>query len=81
MFGLARKRTPIVAQTYCRWKNPGVEQSTALAWLVYAKVDLVSLILRGRAMQGNAHEARLSGHRRRSVTRAAIVRTIARPRT
>jgi hypothetical protein len=26
--------------------------STALAWLIYAKVDLVSLILCGGAMQG-----------------------------
>jgi|SRR6516162_9216118 len=38
----------------CRCKNPRLEESTALAWLVYAKIDLVSLILRGRAMQGNA---------------------------
>jgi len=38
----------------CLWKNPRLEESTALAWLVYAKIDLVSLILRGRAMQGNA---------------------------
>ena len=40
-----------------------LEGSTALAGLVFAKVDLVSLILRGGAMQGNTHEARLSGHR------------------
>ena len=57
-----------------------LEGSTALLACI-RQADLVSVILRGRAMQGNTHEARLSGHRRRSITRAAIVRTIGRPRT